>query len=228
MVRRGFSFIELVVTIVVIGIVFMSVPLILQETRKSTEVSVMQEAVMGGITELSNAMSYKWDENETNESLNGSYAKVLQTTQGDSELNCTLINASYWRIGHFRGSGRRKCYDPLLYASSTLGLDPDDGGIPDDIDDFNGNANLFEGTEKTNKAAGYKQAYTINLNTVYVSDAYNYSNTNVTGTLNTNAVTPSTNLKMITATITAGDKTVILRAFMANIGELNLYSKMIP
>ena len=228
--KRAFSFIELVVAIVVMGIVFLTVPLILSETQKSTELSIQQEAIMAGVTQLVNTMSYRWDENETNESLNGGYAKVLDTIAGDSELQCHNYdnNGSRRRIGHFRESDRRRCYNPARYAS-TLGPD---GGDLDDIDDLIvSGKNLFATTEgEMNGTYEYKRDYSVTLNAYYASDTFDYSQKTITGAISTASLgtmqTQSTNLKILTATIQTaeGDK-VVLHAFMPNIGEYKIYHK---
>jgi len=103
--------IELIVSIVVIGITFMSVPLILTETSKNVETSFRQEAIMAGITltQVVNIMSYRWDENETNESVNGGYAKILDTSSSSAiALNCSNYADGRRRVGNFKGTFRRK------------------------------------------------------------------------------------------------------------------------
>ncbi len=234
MVKKGFSFIELLVSIVIIGIVFMSIPLILSETGKSTELSIQQEAVMAGMTQLVNTMSYRWDENETNESLNGGYAKVLDTRNGATALRCIDMdgNRSRRRTGHFREAYRRRCYNPPRFASM-LGTD---GGDLDDIDDIVGtNKSLLTGgSGDTNSTIDYKKDYNVTLNVAYINDEiFNYSQTTPSGSISTISVgtdaADSTNIKMITATITSssGSGPIVLRCFMANIGEYKIYHKSV-
>jgi prepilin-type N-terminal cleavage/methylation domain-containing protein len=226
MVRRAFSFIELVVSIVVIGIVFMSVPLILTETGRSAEAAIQQEAVMAGVTQLVNVMSYQWDENQTDETLNGGYAKVLDTYNGATALQCIDINGSRWRIGHFREPDRRRCYNAPRFAS-TLEAD----GDLDDVDDIIlNNASLLTDANETNATEDYKKEYSVTLDVVYVSDDFNYTQQTLTGLIPITSVgtaaSSSTNIKMVSTTITSpqGEK-VVLRSFLTNIGEYKIYHK---
>ncbi len=234
MVKRAFSFIELVVAIVVMGIVFLTVPLILTETQKSTELSIQQEAVMAGMTQLVNIMSYRWDENQTDDALNGGYAKVLDTQSPVAELQCKTIGGSRWRIGHFRKADRRRCYNDPRYAS-TLGPD---GSDLDDIDDIIvANKKLLaeaNTTEKLDAPYEYKKEYDVKLDVNYTSDGFvNYKLTTLNGSIPTasvgNTSANSTNIKMITATISSpeGEKVVVLQTFLTNIGEYKIYHKTV-
>ena len=235
MVRRAFSFIELVVSIVVIGIAFMSVPLILSETERSVELSIQQEAVMAGMTQLINVMSHHWDEEQTDDVVNEGYAKVLDT-QGNAALACIDISGSRWRRGHFRESDRRRCYKFERNATipSLLGPDGSDGGSMDDIDDFlHTNQTRLLGDGNASQQAGprydYKLDYNVTLDVDYIDDSGNYNQTVMTGTVPTTPQTHSTNIKMLTVTIITNDnQRVVLRSFMTNIGEYTLYSKSTP
>ncbi len=219
--------IELVVSIVVIGISFMSVPLIMSETTRSVETSIQQEAVMAGLTQMVNIMSYKWDEQETNESLNGGYAKVLDTFSL-SELECSNYPEGRRRKGHFVGKDRRKCYNTPRTATSIANLGSD-GGDMDDIDDIIGNKELLSG------AAGgfldYKKDYTTNINVVYVSDAISDTDfipSAIKGSIHTSPAAIPTNIKMVETTITSQDgNSIVLRTFAANVGEIKYYSKSV-
>jgi len=91
MVRKGFTFIELVVAIVVIGIALMSVPLLLSQASKSDEFSLNQEAVLAGSTKIGNILTFPWDDKLVN-SL--SVKHILDVTHGDSELNRYPNNTS--------------------------------------------------------------------------------------------------------------------------------------
>ncbi|WP_456404286.1 type II secretion system protein [Hydrogenimonas sp.] len=226
--RRAFSMIELVVSIVVIGIAFMSVPLIMSETSKSVEVSIKQEAVMAALTQMVNIMSYKWDEQQTDESVNGSYAKVLDT-YSLAQLQCYNYAEGRRRVGHFVGDGRRKCYNTPREATPAANLGSD-GGDMDDIDDIIGDSTLLSGTDAPFE--DYKKEYGSSITVVYVDD--NISNSDfspsiISGSIHTAATATRTNIKMIETTISSAedDKEVVLRAFAANIGEIKYYTRRV-
>ncbi len=222
--------IELIVAIVVIGITFMSVPLIMSETERSVETSVHQEAVMAGLSQMVNIMSYKWDENETNESLNGGYAKVLDTFHTKT-LECREINGTRMRRGHFQEDYRRKCYNEERNATAPANLGSD-GGDMDDIDDINYKyTSLLSGTD--NNESDYKQNYKIQISVVYVEDdlsnGNDYNDTEIEGVVNTFLINKPTSIKMIETTISSdtSDTKVVLRSFAANVGEVRYFSKRV-
>ncbi len=221
--------VELVISIVVIGIAFMSIPLILTETSKSVETSIRQEAVMAGLTQMVNVMSYRWDERQTDESINGSYAKVLDTSSL-TELECSDEAEGRRRIGHFVGQERRKCYNTVREATPVVDLGSD-GGDMDDIDDISGTGALLSGGAATTLSDDYKKDYNSTITVIYVDD--NISNTDftptfITGSISTEAKANPTNIKMIETKIVSDDDTqVVLRAFAANVGEIKYYSKRV-
>lgn len=68
--KKGFSIIELIVSIVVIGIIFLSVPTILLQNSRSNEMSIIQQSVMDAKTRMALILKSPWactgDENLTN------------------------------------------------------------------------------------------------------------------------------------------------------------------
>ncbi|WP_201353898.1 type II secretion system protein [Hydrogenimonas urashimensis] len=226
--RRGFSFIELLVSIVVIGIVFMSVPLILMETERSSAFSTQQEGIMAGVTSLVNILGYRWDETDTNQTLNGGFAKVCDVTQGAADLNRTS-GTSNRRKGHFKGEYRRKFFDytylndPTVSTFATLpaslGADSDDGGLADDIDDFSNSSTTLTG----GGIRDYKFDYTIGTKVYYVTDNFGYDvNTTLNADISNTNINQMTNIKMIETTVTSDEGVIKLYAFSSNIGEYKI------
>ena len=222
--------IELIVSIVVIGIAFMSIPLILTETSKNVETSFRQEAVMAGLTQVVNIMSYRWDEQETNESLNGSYAKILDTAY-TSSLGCINFADGRRRIGNFKGKARRKCYNTPRWATPPSALGSDSGDL-DDIDDLVSGDSVLISSEGNN-SEDYKRSYSSTITVSYISDnldpTTSYAANEINGTINSAPVTNiSTSIKMIASTVTSQDgDTIKLVAFSANIGEVSYLSRRV-
>ncbi len=221
--------IELIVSIVVIGIAFMSIPLIMTETTKNVETSFRQEAVMAGLTQIVNIMSYRWDEQETNESINGSYAKILDTNF-TAALECIDYADGRRRVGNFKGKARRKCYNTQRWATSPAALGSDSGDL-DDIDDLTSAGSVLISSENNN-SEDYKRSYSSAITVSYISDNLDpssYTSTTINGTIGTVPITNMpTSIKMITSTVTSQDgDTIRLVAFSANIGEVGYLSRRV-
>ena len=234
MVRAGFSFIELLVSIVVIGIVCMSVPLLLTESERSYAFSAQQEGIMAGVTSLVNILGHRWDEADTNQTLNGGFAKVCDVTSGAADLNRTVNvfgTLTNRRIGHFKGEYRRKFFDYTYYRTAPLGPtfateptalggDSGDGTVEDDIDDFNGKNYTITG----GGIRDYKYSYEINTSVYYISDAFGYAASPLPATtdISTADIGQMTNIKMVKLAISSQEGLINLYAFSSNIGEYKI------
>ncbi len=223
MKREGFSLIELVIAIVVIAIALMSVPLMLNQGAKSNQFSLMQESILAAHTKLGNIISFKWDENAADE--NGTVVRVLDVTNGDSQLDRNLTRR---RIGHIKADLRRRMKNVETNATA-IGMEGAD--TYDDIDDFDGTSTKVAASG----ASGVKGKFDyldvdLNLTTsvVYVSDDLNYSEQNLTFDFNVTSVAGSTNIKMIelNATSTNSDTPFVFRIFSSNIGQSKYYEKV--
>ena len=227
MVRKGFTFIELVVAIVVIGIALMSVPLLLSQASKSNEFSLNQEAVLAGSTKIGNILTFPWDDKLVN-SL--SVKHILDVTHGDSELNRYPNNTSSRRIGNFKTNFRRKFDANITYASATLGRAGDTNTTAyNDIDDFNNTTQ----TITSGGAGDYIKDFNLTTSVKYIDDNATYSSSPTLnlGNINTSAAIASTNIKMVEVTvkdIASNETLTTLRAFSANIGSYELLYRTFP
>lgn len=220
MVKKGFTFIELVVAIVVIGIAMMSVPLLLSQSSRTNEFSINQEAVLAGSTKIGNILTYPWDDKLVSEV---DVKHILDVTNGDSELKRYTDDNSTRRIGNFKSSYRRKFDTNLTYASVTLGRTGDkNASAYNDIDDFNGTSDIIS----SSGAGDYLMDLNLSTQVFYISDKEDYNKTILNfGDLNISSVTPTTNLKMIEVKVvnrTNHQLITTLRAFSANIGSYEL------
>lgn len=224
--RGGFTFIELVVAIIVMSIAIMSVPLLLSQTSKSDEFSISQEAILAGATKIGNILTYPWDDK-----LVGSLSvkHILDVTNGDSELDRYPDTNSTTRIGNFKTSFRRKYDANQTFASLTLGRAGDTNTtVYNDLDDFNGTVQ----TITSGGVGDYIKDFNLTTTIKYISDSANYSLTTLNfGELNSSSSTPSTNLKMIEVKVTdpnSNEEITTLRAFSANIGSYELIYRIFP
>ena len=224
MVRYAFTMIELIFALVIMGITFISLPLIIVNDSTSVERNLMQEAVFASATKLGQILSYRWDENSVDPDPALEATDVVNTG-GDPELN---RNADDFRIGHFvQPLHRRMTPNGIQRAATAIGPD---GGDLDDIDDFNaaGTSDLIAATSQR----GYKKNYRITTTVSYVSDAAAYANSVIAFAFGTGALAGGTsNLKMVQIDTdqqnAAGAWTPILtlRSYSANIGETDFYMR---
>ena len=224
--RGGFTFIELVVAIVVIAIALMSVPLLLSQASKSDEFSINQEAILAGATKIGNILTYPWDDK-----LVGSLTvkHILDVTNGDSELDRYPNNASTRRIGNFKADFRRKFDTNQTFASAVLGLTGDTNTTAyNDIDDFNGITESITG----GGVGDYLKDFNLTTTVKYIDDNATYSSSpTLTMSIDTTAATASTNLKMVEVKVvdtTNNEHITTFRAFSANIGSYELLYRTFP
>ncbi len=219
--RHGFTFIELVVAIVVIGIAMMSVPLLLSQSSRTNEFSISQEAVLAGSTKIGNILTYPWDDKLVSEV---DVKHILDVTNGDLDLDRFPDNNSTRRKGNFKANFRRKFDTNLTFASVVLGRVGDtNASAYNDIDDFNG----VSETITSGGTGDYLMDLNLSTKVFYISDDANYSSSPTLnfGDLNASLVTPTTNLKMIEVKVvnrTNHQLVTTLRAFSANIGSYEL------
>jgi len=125
--RKGFTLIEIIFTIVIMAGVFMVIPKILMIASKNESFAMRQDAYLNAISLTKIASSLAWDENST-ENLS-----ILNTTID----NIPCDNSTHIRIGSFLSANGRTCQD-RLFASVLGSEEGSDYLFFDDIDDFNG------------------------------------------------------------------------------------------
>ncbi|WP_200763586.1 type II secretion system protein [Nitrosophilus alvini] len=221
--KKSFTMIELIITIVVMAIAMMTVPLILAQVMKSEEFSLNQEALLAGATKIGNVMTYQWDEKNVGEL---DLKHVLDVAGGDSELNRWPDANSTLRIGHFEGEDRRKFFSTILSAS-TIGIDDsNETNFPDDIDDFNGRTNTLVVNSASD--SDYVKSFTLTTTVKYVSDSADYSQSTVSFDFSTSGAATTTNIKMIEVKITDNlnnEEIAAFRSFATNIGGYKLLQR---
>lgn len=192
--------IELIFAIVIIAITALSLPMMTQITSRGGERNIVQEAIFAASTELNQVVSYRWDENSTQDDT--MLSRVISTSDADCNATTKL------RPGHINQPYHRRCIDDTTIRPSALGSD---GGDLDDLDDIDQTQNnLFSGATV---ATAYKQNYTNQLTVGYADFG--------------NQVAVTRNIKEINSTVrdAAGNIIVLLRTYSANIGEIDYYKR---
>ena len=229
--RPAIAMIELIFSLVIMGIVLMSAPMLISTASKSSYVATQQEAINEGAAQLNMILSYHWDEQDTNESYPDPLLIVSSTT--------TDLNVS----GH---TGRRKGTPKESFrsfvredgvqnlpATSALGKE---GTLINDIDDVhNTTINLI--LSGTDKAGNVDTNISVLREVVYMND-----DTTSSGGYNKPSITydpltvsiSSTNIKAVVVTLTSNsgadelERKIVLAAFTCNIGRYKLEEKVMP
>jgi prepilin-type N-terminal cleavage/methylation domain-containing protein len=205
---KAFTLFELLISIIIIGIVMTSFPIIFQTMTGANKQVLKEEIFFQEFTILSLINERYFDENNT---IGENFYKDLNATGGDSEL---LNNYSSMYAGETSRIGKTNLNNNILRsgssdATSNIGIDNgemlSDVSTLDDIDDFNGYSESFLNN-------------VIYVNVKYINDKANYSDQNITFYLNYNSVANNTNIKLITIWCKAGDVNITLRYPTSNIG----------
>lgn len=206
----------------------MSIPLMLQQSSKSNSFALVQESILAARTKMGNILSFKWDENSTENTGSISVIRALDVTDGATDLNRSGTGVR--RRGHAFTNLRRRMFNTPVYPTSVI-----EGGL-DDVDDFHGQSVEIVDTVTTNEASlDYldvaltlsTQVSYLNINTV----DYDPSSIDVTFDVTQKfalSSNHSTNIKMIELTSTASggrDQSFLFRAFTCNIGQSRLYER---
>ena len=213
--RRGFTLIEIIFTIVIMAGVFMTVPKILLMASKNESFAMRQDAFFNTISISMIASTLAWDENNT-KTLN-----FLHTQK--NEINCD--GSTYIRVGSFLSSNAKNCQDNL-YASIISSDGESDYLLYNDIDDFN-NTSIDATANGKNK---YQIKTTVSYIDLLNTTSKTFDSSNKKLTLDLSKATTSnqtTNVKEFVATIKyngarAIDKNKNIGTFFydsANIGQ---------
>jgi len=237
--RKAIAMIELIFALVIMGIVMMSAPMLISQSQKSTVVVLQQEAIAAGASDLNMILSRHWDEADTNVTLG---APVVIVTAGDAELNSPRAgtpassNRNFFP-GNEQNATTANRFGPLVSAT----LENDDANSSyDDIDDFastNGSGTLvvadtaLRGDLVDTAANTGSQGMVFSTNIDYVDDAdAGFQSATIDYDIDDTAVAGTTNVKMITLTITTDsgieelEKKIVFKAFSSNIGTYILES----
>jgi len=215
--KRAFSLIELIITIVIMAGIFAAIPKIVFSTNKSDALAMKQDAMLEAISITNIASTLSWD------AQNGENMDILQTTNNTFECNVTKL----FRQGSYMSANGRIC-EQDLQASIILGSESgeDSYQLFNDIDDFNSvNINIT--------TASNKLKYIIYNRVSYLEDTH-YTTSGSTLILDLSLAATSatsTNIKRYTATVgyvggRGKDKNITTFGYhSANIGQFTLNSR---
>ena len=235
--KPAIAMIELIFALVIIGIVLLSTPMLIQQSIKSSNVALQQEAIAAASAHMGVILSMNWDEENANLAVGTS--PILDTNRTGLALDPLAFNGGI--LPGLNGvSGRVTLVSGSFAHSATLvadfGANKDTNETNatsfDDIDDYD-ESNLgitVYNTENSSADIGDYVDTQINMYTKVeyvedrpVSNSLSTTTVNIGSTLQTKLTVPS-NIKMIylNLTSTSGveelDKNISFDAFSCNIG----------
>lgn len=154
--RKALTLIELILSMVIIGIVFTVIPRLVMSMNQSTQVTIKEEAMYNAMAQMGMILNLPWDNNNTQN------PQILSVNAGNAAYDCNLTTG--YRIGGFVGG--RNCIAPpgISYAAAAIGKEDAESN---DIDDFH-DTNIT--ADKNCSATLKKGLYTIGTTVIYVDD----------------------------------------------------------
>ena len=243
--KPAIAMIELIFALVIIGIVLLSTPMLIQQSIKSSNVALQQEAIAAASSHMGVILSMNWD--EANANLAAGTSPILDTnrtglspTQNPLDFNGGALpglNGISGRVSLVSGSF---AYTSSLVANFGKNKDANESNITsfDDIDDYDGSdigITIYNAQNSSADIGDYIDTQ-INMHSEveYVEDRpkglvplnlYKLNNPtiNINKALETSVAVP-TNIKMIHLNLTSNsgvdelDKNISFDAFSCNIG----------
>ena len=207
---RAFTLLELIISLIVIGIVATSFPLILQTSVNTFKTSAKEELFYQEFSYLQLINSLFFDENNTK---NDNGYKDLNATDGDDELLIYKygVDELNRRGKHYMDNNdfRSGSSDTVSHIGVDAGEDDNNDSTFDDIDDYNNYT--IEAANNILKA-----------NIFYIGDSANYANTKIDFEFNYDNHLNNTNIKLIK--ISAVNDDVFLYYPTVNIGATKFLS----
>ena len=240
--KTAIAMIELIFALVIIGIVLLSTPMLIQQSIKSSNVALQQEAIAAAASHMGVVLSMNWD--EANANLAVGTSPILDTNRTGLAIDPLNFNGGtlaglegvLGRVSLVSGSFS---YTPSLINQFGI-YDSNESNFTtfDDIDDYDGNdlgITVYNAQNSSADIGDYVDTQ-INMHTEveYVEDRPKglissnlYKLDNPTIHINNTLVTTigvPTNIKMIHLNLTSNsgveelDKNISLDAFSCNIG----------
>jgi type II secretory pathway pseudopilin PulG len=231
--------IELIFSLVIIGITLASAPLLISTSSKSSYLALQQESIAAAVTQMNIIMTSQWDHADTNTTI----GEPTLTT--DSTIFNQCPSASSLPSGTTSDTGRycQPLGGPTITyaASNTLGTDssPGESLAYDDVDDYHNKSytvSVYSGDSYDTSSGDYIDKDINVTASVYYGDDTPRTTEDVAGTYgetttfsnpfrHINPAVGTTNVKLFSVKLSStnsaeelSSKDIRLSAFMANIG----------
>ncbi len=243
--RKAIAMIELIFSIVIMGIALMSAPMLIGTSTKSSMLGMQQESIAAAVTQMNTIMTTEWDNMDTNGTIGSPVLKTASATFAQCAAAADLTPVGVTGLS----SGGRYCQGlsgPSISYDATVAVDMGTDGTVieltsyDDVDDYHNKSytvSVYEGDDDYDTASGdyIDTKITIASQIFYAEDAArntdnstgNYGQaTTFSNPFRNNAPAGTTNIKIISLRLTSNndakelsDKQINLSAFMCNVGS---------
>jgi prepilin-type N-terminal cleavage/methylation domain-containing protein len=212
--KRAFSLIELIFTIVIIAFIFTTIPKIIYSTNEGFKFTLKEDGIFNMMAKIMDISFREWDENDVN-----SYDIML--TGNSNVLECDSSTYPAIRVGGFySGYVYSRLCSHNLHASN---IGPDSGESSeedyDDVDDFN----ATESNATKNGNTRYILYITNGYSDEWNASDYDYTNGRLSFTFTQKATNSKSNIKFTKITLydSKYDKNIShARYWSANIGKV--------
>jgi prepilin-type N-terminal cleavage/methylation domain-containing protein len=186
--RKGLTLIELILSMVIIGIVFTVIPRLIMSMNQAAQTTVKEEAMYNAVALMGAIINLPWDNNNT---VNNQILNVTNKNIYDCNTSLPTGGGSLgYRIGGFVGGRDCRALRDGTYDFNASTDFNDSDGLFNDIDDYNTD---ILNAEKNCSGTTNKKLYSINTFVNYVDDPSVLG----TVTLSDNNLSTSSNTKRI-------------------------------
>lgn len=151
--RKALTLIELILSMVIIGIVFTVIPRLVMSMNQSSQVTIKEEAMYNAMAQMGMILNLPWDNNNTQN------PQILSVNSGDAAYTCNTTSG--YRTGGFVGG--RNCIGTSAHNAGPIAKEDTESN---DIDDFH-DTNI---TADKNCSSGVKGLYVIGTTIAYADD----------------------------------------------------------
>jgi hypothetical protein len=212
--KNSFSLIELIFTIVIIALVFTTIPKIIYSTNESFKFTLKEDGIFNMMAKMLDISFREWDEQDTQ-----SYDILL--TGNSNVLECNSSSFPAVRVGGFYSgyAYSRLCNHNL--TASNIGKDSGENDEEDfdDVDDFNDTESNATKNNKTRYILFISNGYSDEWD----STNYDYTNKKLSFTFTQTSTNNKKNIKFTKITLydTKYDQNISnARYWSANIGKV--------
>ncbi len=224
--KKAIAMIELIFALVIMGIVLMSAPMLIQQSIKSSNVALQQEAIVATASHTSLLLSMYWDEKNTPNEENAS-----DTNYGEI-LDINRTNDSNFTYPDRNNSSLRSISSSIITATINTHANHDNNETDifefDDVDDFNDEPfGLMLFNDEISNSDYVDTNITISTSVNFAEDRLQSGLVSNILDINLTSTTDSTNIKFITVNLISNyveelNKSITMKAFSCNIGQYSI------